>query len=225
MNSEQKLLSDLGDISEKLFGPLGRELHDQYLGLFAAQLKGDDIFDRFASEEGNQDSLPEIGALERQLGRKATDTKYVKPRDIDRMREDPNAGPEHAGGHPSSDDLSRPGTIGWPESKYTFDKYRNLYLHEDGTWSNAGYKHIDCGKFWGLKIAHYQPVQKCEGVNYQAIYRETLLRCIAEAHRVCVSTRCETPLTYLLFSAWGCQNYGQPRIYCTLKIGVVCTAV
>jgi hypothetical protein len=73
-----------------------------------------------------------------------------------------------------------------------------------------------------LTTSGHRPVSSCDVADYRAYYRETLLRSMVEAHRLCVPTRCDKARAWILSASWGCMDNQQ---YCVMSLAITCAAI
>lgn len=211
---------------QTLLGAQGTVLHSEYMALLLPVLaKTPDILGiEYESESG--ESLEELNEPNlRGIEEFADGLKQIKRDDVDGLDEEFGDGTNSPDpGFEPDPDFTRPGRLPH-ESPWTLPFRAKLDIESDGSWERVVDPTIVCGKHWIQITNNFKNVPNCQGVNYQLIYKETLLRAVIEAHRICARTRCEKVLAWIEHAKWGCAPGNQPRLSCSISLAVICTAI
>jgi len=106
--------------------------------------------------------------------------------------------------------------------------YRRTDHMPDGSFEHNGTKLPSCGLLWLYQMRHKQTVAQCNGLDFSPIYRATLLKSIAEAHRLCKErdASCPDAILRLLWANWACSQAaeGGPQATVEMLFVVICDA-
>ena len=211
---------------QTLLGARGKLIHGEYMALLLPVLaKTPDILGvEYESESG--ESLEELNEENlRGIEEFADSIKQIKREDVEGLDEefgDGSSSPDP--GFEPDPDFTRPGRLPH-ESPWTLPYRAKLEIEPDGSWEREFDPTITCGKHWIQNTNNLKNVPNCHDVNYQEIYKETLLRAVIEAHRICARTRCEKVLAWIEHSKWGCVPGNQAQLFCNISLVVICTAL
>jgi hypothetical protein len=225
---QDQRIAELAKFSEEVGGDTGRLLHLLHLELLRP---GAGVWFQQQQADGEEEPIPpwpeegEEDPLEEPFGDDADRIRLITEEELEELRD----GGDPAGVEPEPDH-TRPGDLGSPRPVTPTPDWgsRIVYHDSDGKWSRIGSNELPaCGQLWILDFRHYWSVPACAGVNYDRMYRATLLRAYAEAFRLCRERDedCPDARVWMLRALWNCYRSQLGTFaYVHFKFAIACVA-
>ena len=224
MKIDRNLFDRLLERAEAEFGPRILSLHQKYLALFGTDAVKQVIKKAKDTIDEDGEGLPPLEDYETSFGPIIDQVKQIKQKDIGELdglgangQTDKDFTPEP--------DLTGPGKLP-KDSEPGIGSNRTYNFNMKGDWHRYGSVITKCNKLWYLFVLIEKPIPNCDQVNYQKLYRETLLRAMGEAYLACDSSPCKKARMWIESARWGCiQDEKSSYEYCWMRIAVLCVDV